>query len=66
MSSRTSSTGSNTGPDEVAVARLLETRLGKVLKLAYEKRDRGLWIGDLFQEGVDRPAGLHPRLSGQW
>lgn len=39
------------GPDEVAVARLLETRLGKVLKLAYEKRDRGLSIGDLFQEG---------------
>ena len=39
------------GADEVAVARLLETRLGMVLKLAYAKRDRGLSIGDLFQEG---------------
>jgi DNA-directed RNA polymerase sigma subunit (sigma70/sigma32) len=39
------------GPDEGAVARLLETRLGMVLKLAYEKRGRGLSIGDLFQEG---------------
>lgn len=39
------------GPDEGAVARLLETHLGAVLKLAYDKRDRGLTIGDLFQEG---------------
>jgi DNA-directed RNA polymerase sigma subunit (sigma70/sigma32) len=39
------------GSDEGAVARLLETRLGMVLKLAYNKRDRGLSIGDLFQEG---------------
>jgi DNA-directed RNA polymerase sigma subunit (sigma70/sigma32) len=39
------------GPDEGAVARLLETRLGMVLKLAYEKRRRGLSIGDLFQDG---------------
>lgn len=39
------------GPDEGAVARLLETRLGMVLKLAYQKRGRGLSIGDLFQEG---------------
>jgi DNA-directed RNA polymerase sigma subunit (sigma70/sigma32) len=39
------------GSDEGAVARLLETRLGMVLKLAYEKRRRGLSIGDLFQEG---------------
>jgi len=39
------------GPDEGAVARLLETRLGTVLRLAYDKRDRGLSIGDLFQEG---------------
>jgi DNA-directed RNA polymerase sigma subunit (sigma70/sigma32) len=39
------------GPDEGAVARLLESRLGTVLSLAYAKRDRGLSIGDLFQEG---------------
>jgi DNA-directed RNA polymerase sigma subunit (sigma70/sigma32) len=39
------------GPDEGAVARLLESRLGSVLRLAYDKRDRGLSIGDLFQEG---------------
>jgi DNA-directed RNA polymerase sigma subunit (sigma70/sigma32) len=39
------------GPDEGAVARLLETRLGIVLKLAYAKRGRGLSIGDLFQDG---------------
>ncbi len=39
------------GTDEAAVARLLETRLGMVLKLAYTKRDRGLSIGDLFQDG---------------
>jgi len=39
------------GPDEGAVARLLETRLGMVLKLAYDKRGRGLSIGDLFQDG---------------
>ena len=39
------------GPDEVAVARLLETRLGMVLKLAYARQGRGLSIGDLFQDG---------------
>src|ERR1700681_1643737 len=39
------------GPDEAAAARLLETWLGMVLKLPYTKRDRGLSIGDLFQEG---------------
>jgi DNA-directed RNA polymerase sigma subunit (sigma70/sigma32) len=39
------------GPDEATVARLLETHLGMVLKLAYGRRDRGLTIGDLFQEG---------------
>src|SRR3979411_2060144 len=39
------------GADEVAVARLLEAWLGMVLRLAYAKRDRGLSIGDLFQEG---------------
>ena len=39
------------GPDEVAVARLLETRLGMVLDLARGKSRRGLTIGDLFQEG---------------
>ena len=39
------------GPDEGGVARLLENGLGMVLKLAYAKRDRGLTIGDLFQDG---------------
>ncbi|MDQ6919406.1 MAG: hypothetical protein M3Z98_08620 [Candidatus Dormibacteraeota bacterium] len=39
------------GADEAAVARLLETSLGMVLRLAYTKRGRGLSIGDLFQDG---------------
>jgi len=39
------------GPDEAAVARLLETHLGMVLNLARTRRGRGLSIGDLFQEG---------------
>ena len=39
------------GPDEAAVARLLETRLGMVLDLARHRKGRGLPIGDLFQEG---------------
>jgi DNA-directed RNA polymerase sigma subunit (sigma70/sigma32) len=39
------------GPDEAAVARLLETHLGMVLDLSHTKKGRGLTIGDLFQEG---------------
>lgn len=39
------------GADEKAVARLLETHLGMVLEAAKARRDRGLTIGDLFQEG---------------
>jgi DNA-directed RNA polymerase sigma subunit (sigma70/sigma32) len=39
------------GPDEAAVARLLESHLGMVLKLAHTRKGRGLSIGDLFQEG---------------
>jgi DNA-directed RNA polymerase sigma subunit (sigma70/sigma32) len=39
------------GPDEAAVARLLEVNLGMVLALARTKKGRGLSIGDLFQEG---------------
>ena len=39
------------GPDEAAVARLLETHLGMVLDLARSRQGRGLPIGDLFQEG---------------
>jgi len=39
------------GPDEPAVARLLETHLGMVLGLAHSRKGRGLPIGDLFQEG---------------
>src|SRR5947209_15728405 len=39
------------GPDESAVARLLETHLGMVLELARSRRGRGLPVGDLFQEG---------------
>src|SRR5579859_4819908 len=39
------------GPDEAAVARLLETHLGMVLNLAVTRKGRGLAIGDLFQEG---------------
>src|SRR5436305_13037258 len=39
------------GPDEAAVARLLETRLPMVLELALARAGRGLTVGDLFQEG---------------
>lgn len=39
------------GPDEAAVARLLETHLGMVRDLALARKGRGLPIGDLFQEG---------------
>ena len=39
------------GPDEAAVARLLETHLGMVLDLARTRKGRGLPVGDLFQEG---------------
>jgi len=37
--------------DPGASERLLESHLGMVLELAQSKRDRGLSIGDLFQEG---------------
>ena len=47
------------GPDEAAIARLLETRLGSVLALARSKSGRGLSIGDLFQDGsVGLLAGI--------
>ena len=47
------------GPDEAAIARLLETRLGLVLALARTKSGRGLSIGDLFQDGsVGLLAGI--------
>ena len=47
------------GPDEAAIDRLLETRLGSVLALARSKSGRGLSIGDLFQDGsVGLLAGI--------